>query len=145
MNGSKSQSPGWSRDRLTPNAWLASLHNHRNMALRSYCRHLAAQVFRLKLCVNDCPRNAAGCSLSLAGVKSLHEPTVVLARSSRCVKRWHRRSWHRCASLQMPSQKSYSDTTDFSRWTLAWGAVGEFGLRLFVYQKKHLVTAFDTS
>ncbi|XP_056333472.1 tetratricopeptide repeat protein 19, mitochondrial [Danio aesculapii] len=93
------------------------------MALHSYCRHLAAQVFRLKLCVNDCTRNAPGCSLSLAGIKSLHEPTGVLARSSRCVKRWHRRSWHRCASLQMPSQKSHSDTTDFSRWTLAWSAV----------------------
>lgn len=107
----------------TSNAWLASLHNHRNMALRSYCRQLAAQVFRLKLCGNECPRNALGCSFSLAGIKSLHEPTGVLARSSRCVKRWHRRSWHRCASLQMPSQKSHSDTTDFSRWTLAWGAV----------------------
>ncbi|KAI2667664.1 Tetratricopeptide repeat protein 19, mitochondrial [Labeo rohita] len=84
------------------------------MALRSYCRQLAAQVARLKHCGNDCTRNVSGSSLSFARIKSLHEPVGVLVRSSRC----HRRSWHLC-----DSGKCHSDTAGFSSWTLAWGAM----------------------
>ncbi|KAK2900862.1 hypothetical protein QQF64_015081 [Cirrhinus molitorella] len=84
------------------------------MALRSYCRQLAAQVARLKHCANDCTRNVSGSSLSFGRIKSLHEPAGVFVRSSRC----HRRSWHLCVS-----EKRHSGTAGFSSWTLAWGAM----------------------
>ncbi|CAM4591265.1 unnamed protein product [Leuciscus chuanchicus] len=91
------------------------------MALRSYCRLLAAQVARLKLvCVNDCTRNVSGSSLSFARIKSLRESAGVFVLSSR----WHKRSWHPCvSSSQYTREKRHSNTAGFSRWTLAWGVM----------------------
>lgn len=96
------------------------------MALRSYCRQLAAQIARLKHCVNDCTRNVSGSGLSLARIKPLHEPAGEFVRSSR----WHRRSWHLCVSEKRPS-----GAAGVSSWTLAWGVMGELTCRLFVNQK----------
>ncbi|XP_052403886.1 tetratricopeptide repeat protein 19, mitochondrial-like [Carassius gibelio] len=77
------------------------------MALRSCCRRLAAQVARLKHCVNDCTRNVSGSGLSLARIKPLHEPAAVFVRS-----------WHLCVSEQRPS-----GAPGVSNWTLAWGVM----------------------
>lgn len=110
---------------------LTSLHNHRNMALRSHCRQLAAQVARLKHCVNDCTRHVSGSGLSLARIKPLHEPAGEFVQSSR----WHRRSWHLCVGEKRPS--------GFSSWTLAWGVMGELTCRLSC-ESKTLVAVFDT-
>ncbi|XP_056123536.1 tetratricopeptide repeat protein 19, mitochondrial [Rhinichthys klamathensis goyatoka] len=90
------------------------------MALRSYCRLLAAQVACLKHCVNDCTRNVSGSSLSFARIKSLRGSAGVFVLSSR----WHRRSWHPgVSSSQCTREKLHSDTAGFSRWTLAWGVM----------------------
>lgn len=96
------------------------------MALRSCCRRLAAQVARLKHCVNDCTRNVSGSGLSLARIKPLHEPAGVFARSSR----WHRRSWHLCVRETRPSGAAGD-----SSWTLAWGVMGELTCRFSVNRK----------
>uniref|UniRef100_A0A8C2D3B9 Tetratricopeptide repeat domain 19 n=1 Tax=Cyprinus carpio TaxID=7962 RepID=A0A8C2D3B9_CYPCA len=89
------------------------------MALRSCCRRLAAQVARLKHCVNDCTRNVSGSGLSLARIKPPHEPAGVFARSSR----WHRRSWHLCVRETRPSGAAGD-----SSWTLAFSFASAFSL-----------------
>ncbi|TRY97626.1 hypothetical protein DNTS_035461 [Danionella cerebrum] len=94
------------------------------MALRSYSRQLGSKIASLNYCINKSTKNAPGCCLSFARIKSLHEMSRLVARTSSCASRCQRRSWHQRDSSSLSIvQKLHSHSTGFSSWTLAWSAV----------------------